>query len=44
MKLSDKYLIYLLVFLAGVGLFRIWCITGVSNELSGDEACLKYIV
>jgi hypothetical protein len=31
-------MLYLLAFLVGLGLFRIWYIVGVPNELSGDEA------
>ena len=34
----QKIILYLLAFLVGLALFRIWYIIGVPNELSGDEA------
>ncbi len=35
---TNRLLLYLMVFLVGLSLFRIWYVSAVPNELSGDEA------
>jgi hypothetical protein len=35
---SGRLVLYMLIFLVSLSLFRIWFIVGVPNELSGDEA------